>query len=156
LARRHQIFQQTMVRALHDQLLYPFHVQHVQALQPPVDYERRRAFCEWLLQQDAACFTQNGILNTCNQHTWADENPHSLQETNPHSLQETQFQHQFAINVWAGINGDLLMSYRLDYQGTPIYSSCVNNCRNYWQREKQCGYSMIGLLPILLATSCGI
>jgi hypothetical protein len=37
LARRHQISQRTLVRVLHDQLLYPFHVQHVQALQPPLD-----------------------------------------------------------------------------------------------------------------------
>jgi hypothetical protein len=100
---------------LHDQLLYPFHVQYVQALQPPLDYERRRAFREWLLQQDAAypkflsrvlvidkaCFTRNGILNTRNQHTWADENRHSFQET--------RFQKQFAINVWAGIIGDFLL-----------------------------------------------
>jgi hypothetical protein len=55
LARRHQISQRTVVRVLHDQLLYPFYVQYVQALQPPLDYERRRAFCVWLLQQDAAC-----------------------------------------------------------------------------------------------------
>jgi hypothetical protein len=95
LARRHQISQRTVVRVLHDQLLYPFHVQHVQALQPPLDCDRRRAFCEWLLQQDAAyptflsrvlvmdeaCSTRNGILNTRNQHTWDDENPHSFRET---------------------------------------------------------------------------
>jgi hypothetical protein len=56
LARRHQISQRTVVWVLHDQLLYPFHVQHAQALQPPLDNERRRAFCEWLLQQDAACW----------------------------------------------------------------------------------------------------
>jgi hypothetical protein len=46
LAHRHQISQRTVVRVLHDQLLYPFHVQHVQALQPPLDYGCRRAFCE--------------------------------------------------------------------------------------------------------------
>jgi hypothetical protein len=49
---------------------------------------------------DEAFFTRNGILNTRNQHTWADENPYSFQET--------RFRHQFAINVWAGIIGDLL------------------------------------------------
>jgi hypothetical protein len=95
LARCHQISQRTVVRVLHDQLLCPFHVQHIQAQQPPLDYERREAFCEWLLQRDAAsppflsrlllmdeaCFTWNGILNTRNQHTQADENPHSFQET---------------------------------------------------------------------------
>jgi hypothetical protein len=45
LARRHHIFQRTVGRMLHDQLFYPFHVQHVQTLQPPLDYGRRRAFC---------------------------------------------------------------------------------------------------------------
>jgi hypothetical protein len=57
-------------------------------------------FLSRVLVMDEAFFTRNGILNTRNQHTWAYENPHSFQET--------RFQHQFAINVWAGIIGDLL------------------------------------------------
>jgi hypothetical protein len=53
----------------------------IQALQPPLDYERRNDFCEWLLQRDAvsptflgrvllmeeACFTRNEILSARNQ-----------------------------------------------------------------------------------------
>jgi hypothetical protein len=55
-----------------------------------LDYERRKAFCEWLLRwdtaaptstflsrvllMDEACFARNVILNNSNQHTWADEN----------------------------------------------------------------------------------
>jgi hypothetical protein len=35
---------------LHDQLLRPFHIQHIQALQPPLGCEHCKAFCEWLLQ----------------------------------------------------------------------------------------------------------
>jgi hypothetical protein len=82
-------------RVLYDRLLYLFHVQHVQALQPLLDFERQKAFCEWLLQQDVAsatflcqvslmdeaCFTRNGILNSRNQRTWAGENPHACQAT---------------------------------------------------------------------------
>jgi hypothetical protein len=48
LAHRH-IFQRTVVRMFYDQLLYLFHMQHVQALQPSPDYGRRKASCEWLL-----------------------------------------------------------------------------------------------------------
>jgi hypothetical protein len=54
---------------------------HVQVLQPPLDYERRNDFCEWLLQRDAvsqtflgrvllmeeACFRRNGILSARNE-----------------------------------------------------------------------------------------
>jgi hypothetical protein len=35
-------------------MLCLFHVQFVQALQPPLDYESRKAFCECLPQRDAA------------------------------------------------------------------------------------------------------
>jgi hypothetical protein len=83
VARHHHNSQQTVARVLHDQLLYQFQALHVQALQPPLGYERRKAFCEWLLQRDAAsptflgrallmdeaCFTRNGIFNTRNQRT---------------------------------------------------------------------------------------
>jgi hypothetical protein len=48
---------------------------------------------------DEACFTRNGILNTCNQHTWADENAHSFQET--------QFQQQqLSVNIWMEVIGE--------------------------------------------------
>jgi hypothetical protein len=100
---------------MHYKLLHLLYVQHAQALQLPLDYECREAFCKWLLQQNAAyptffcqvllmdeaSFTQNLILNTHNQHMWADENPHSFQET--------LFQQQFAVNVWVGIIGNLLL-----------------------------------------------
>jgi hypothetical protein len=47
---------------------------------------------------DEACFTQSGILNAHNAHTWADENPRQTRNI--------RHQHQFSINVWAGIVGD--------------------------------------------------
>jgi hypothetical protein len=46
LASRHHIPQRKVVRVLHDHMLYPFHVQHDQDLQPPLDCERRKSFCE--------------------------------------------------------------------------------------------------------------
>jgi hypothetical protein len=66
--------------------LYPFHVRQVQAVQPSLNYERRKALSEWLPQQDApsatfltqsllidgACLKRNGILNTRHEHTYAD------------------------------------------------------------------------------------
>jgi hypothetical protein len=98
------------VRVLHDQLLCPFHVRHVQAQQPPLDYERRKALCEWLLRRDASsplflnrvllmdkpCFPRNGILNAHNQHTLADEIhiPFKKHDSS-------------AVNVWTAIVGDL-------------------------------------------------
>jgi hypothetical protein len=60
---------------------FQIRISHVEVLQPPLDYERRNYFCEWLLQRDAAsptflgrvlrmeeaCFMRNGILNARNQ-----------------------------------------------------------------------------------------
>jgi hypothetical protein len=83
----------TAVRMLHDQLLYQLHVQKVHALQLSLGYEGAEAFCELLLQRDAASptflslmlpmdeasFARNGVISTRNQHTLADENPHSFQ-----------------------------------------------------------------------------
>jgi hypothetical protein len=42
----HHISQQTVVRVLHDQPLYPFYVQHVQAVQLLLDYEFQETFCK--------------------------------------------------------------------------------------------------------------
>jgi hypothetical protein len=99
---------------LHKNLLYPYHIQRVQSLTQE-DYPRRQNFCEWLLQEndqnpmfvskmlmtDECCFTRNGILNFHNTHYWADANPYRIRETN--------FQHRFAVNVWAGIIGNVLI-----------------------------------------------
>jgi hypothetical protein len=53
-----------------------------------------------MLFTDEACFTRSGILNVHNAHTWADENPRQTRNM--------RHQHQFLINVWAGIVGDHL------------------------------------------------
>jgi hypothetical protein len=99
---------------LHEQSLYPYHIQRVQALRPP-DYQARLVFCQWFLRKcvedphfienilftDEAGFTKNGIVNFHNTHVWSDENPHVIEEFRD--------QHQFRINVWAGIVGDRII-----------------------------------------------
>jgi hypothetical protein len=61
-------------------------------MERPLYYEGRRAFCEWLLQQEAAsptfvsrvllmeeaCFARHRILTISDKQTWADENSHSF------------------------------------------------------------------------------
>ncbi|EFN63884.1 hypothetical protein EAG_08086, partial [Camponotus floridanus] len=95
-------------------LLYPYHIQRVQALLPN-DFHVRIAFCQWFLQTlvqipqllslilftDEASFSRNAIRNFHNNHVWAEENPHEVCED--------RFQHQFSLNVWIGIVGDWLI-----------------------------------------------
>jgi Transposase. len=99
-------------RILHEQLLYPYHVQRVQALNPINDHQARLVFCRWFLRHDAedprflanilftdeAGFTRNGVFNFHNTHIWADENPHALIESG--------HQARFSLNIWMGIVGD--------------------------------------------------
>lgn len=101
-------------RVLHEQQLYPYHVQTVQALQPG-DYAPRLVFCRWLRQKnlendnfvknilstDEATFTRNGVTNHHNSHLWADENPRAKKETH--------YQNNFSVNVWAGIVDNFLI-----------------------------------------------
>lgn len=104
----------TIWHILKENLLYPFHIQRVQALLP-TDFPPRIAFCQWLLQKmvqipqflmlilftDEANFSRNAIRNFHNNHVWCDENPHEIVED--------RFQHQFSLNVWLGIVGDCLI-----------------------------------------------
>lgn len=99
---------------LRDQLLYPYHIQRVQALLPR-DFPPRLRFCQWTLQKiaqnpqfvaevlftDEASFSRNAIMNFHNNHIWCEENPHAITES--------RFQQQFALNVWVGILGDFLI-----------------------------------------------
>lgn len=124
----------TVWNVLHDQMLYPYHVQRVQGLQP-TDYHPRRNFFQWFLRMDAenpqflsrilftdeAGFTKDGIFNFHNTHVWADENPHSIMES--------RHQHKFSINVWAGIIGDFLIGpFLLPNRLTgPLYRDFLEN-----------------------------
>lgn len=93
---------------------HPFHIQRVQHLLP-ADIPRRRAFCDWFLNQtnndpqfwqtilwtDEATFTRQGILNQRNSHIWSHENPRAIREQH--------FQHNFQCNVWLGIINNTLI-----------------------------------------------
>lgn len=114
IARTVGVSHDTVWKILRENLLYPYHIQRVQALND-ADYPARVNFCQWLLQQtaqdphfpckilmtDECCFTRNGIINFHNTHVWADENPHAIRRHN--------FQHRFSINVWVGVIGDHLI-----------------------------------------------
>lgn len=105
---------QTILRILHDQQLYPFHIQRVQALLPR-DFPQRLVLCDWFRQKitqneqflsyilftDEANFSRHGIMNFHNNHLWSEENPHAIREMH--------FQEQFSVNVWAGIINNYLI-----------------------------------------------
>lgn len=103
----------TAWRVLHEQLLYPYHIQRVQGLSP-ADYPPRDNFCRWFVGQtanplfvssvlftDEATFGRDGITNFHNVHVWADRNPNAVCQA--------RHQQQFGLNVWAGIVGDCLV-----------------------------------------------
>lgn len=104
----------TVWRILKDQLLYPYHVQRVQALTLR-DFQPRMEFAHWLQRKveqhpqflssilftDEASFSRNGIMNFHNNHIWTDDNPHAITQT--------RFQDRFSFNVWIGIIGDYLI-----------------------------------------------
>lgn len=114
IAQQHGIRTHSLVwQILHDQLLYPYHLQRVQALLP-CDFEARTNLSRWISNQqaenplfisnilftDEASFTRNGINNFHNRHVWAEENPHAIQSSDN--------QHRFSLNVWGGIFKDKL------------------------------------------------
>lgn len=99
---------------LKEQLLYPYHVQKVQDLLP-IDPESRLTFCHFIQNQvaenpnfnrnilftDEASFTRSGITNLHNEHVYSDENPHATKVTH--------YQHEFRVNMWAGIINNFLI-----------------------------------------------
>lgn len=104
----------TVFRILKEHLLYPYHLQRVQALLPR-DFPNRLEFCNWMLEMirrnrdflntieftDECSFSRDKIINFHNYHIWADENPHAIVETN--------HQEPFSLNVWVGVIGDYLI-----------------------------------------------
>lgn len=101
-------------RVLKKEGLHPFHFRRAQNLRDE-DSVPRLVFCTWILRQhrlhlnflrqilwtDEATFTRAGITNHRNLHIWAAENPYAVRETT--------FQHEFSINMWAGIIDDLII-----------------------------------------------
>lgn len=104
----------TVWRMLHEQLLYPYHFQRVQAMNAD-DYPRRRVFCQWFMHKVAqdrqfpnyvlfteeCTFTRGGMFNTHNLHYWEEENPHVTWNRG--------YQERFSLNIWCGIVGDYLL-----------------------------------------------
>lgn len=106
--------QSTVWRTLHEQLLYPFHFQRVQTMNPN-DYPARLEFCRWFMHKvgqnhhfphsvlftDECSFTRDGLFNTHNFHYW--------DEANPHVTWNRGSQVRFSVNIWCGILGGHLM-----------------------------------------------
>lgn len=104
----------TVWNILKRNLLYPYHIQRVQALLPG-DFPKRTALCRWMqerIRQDApfirkilftdeANFSRDAIMNFHNNHIWHYENPHAVAEN--------RHQHQFSLNVWVGIIENFLI-----------------------------------------------
>jgi hypothetical protein len=97
----------TTLRELHEQLLYPHHLQRVWGLMP-VDFPARENFRRCFLQRsadyifvpsvpftDESYFGTDGIIGIHNQHQWAEENHYGVIEK------------QFSINMWPEIVGDV-------------------------------------------------
>lgn len=98
----------TVNRTLRQQQLHPFHLQPVHDLLP-LDSELRQRFCRFIretraldenfhktiLFTDECCFTRRGMTNMHNEHVYAEENPREIKVVH--------YQHEFKINVWAGI-----------------------------------------------------
>jgi len=114
VSRRTGLSHSTVHRIWKSNNLYPYHKQKVQKLKPR-DFPLRTAFCHFYRQRcqqdpefasrvlfsDEATFSQDGILNTRNNHTWSVENPNDTYE---HSHQD-----RFSVNIWMGIIGDHLI-----------------------------------------------
>lgn len=119
ISRRTGIAKTTVHRILKRNSLYPYHIQRVQALLP-ADYQRRIDFCAEMLRRcrqdplffnsilwsDESCFKRVGVFNIHNLHEWA--------VVNPRIVREDRFQHQFGVNLWAGIlDGKLIGPFEL-------------------------------------------
>lgn len=114
IGRRLGISHWSVWQVLKNEGLHPYHFRKVQNLIQS-DYAARVVFCAWInrkirqepdvlnriLWTDEAKFTRAGITNHRNEHLWMAENPHAIRPG--------QFQHEFSINVWAGLLNDQLI-----------------------------------------------
>lgn len=108
ISRRTRVARSSAHRILKRNNLHPYHVQRVQSLLPS-DYQRRVDFCREMLRRcrenqlyfnsilwsDESSFKRVGVFNMHNLHYWSRENPQIVRED--------RFQHQFGVNLWAGI-----------------------------------------------------
>ena len=139
----------------------------MQALRPP-DYQARLVFCQWFLRKcvedphfienivftDETDLKKNGIVNFHNTHVWSDENLHVIEEF--------RNQHQFCINIWAGIVGDRIKGpYVLPNRLTgAIYHQFLSNELPIMLEEislsfkgNECGLCMMVDHPIFFISS---
>lgn len=114
IANRMNLCKWTVWRVLKREGLHPYHFRRVQDIIEP-DYAARSVFCAWITRRarrdqtflrrimwtDEATFTRSGFTNHRNEHLW--------QLENPHAVRQSSFQHQFSVNVWAGIIDDILV-----------------------------------------------
>ncbi|GFY37288.1 uncharacterized protein TNIN_409091 [Trichonephila inaurata madagascariensis] len=99
---------------VHQQGVPPYHLQGLQLLQRN-EYPKHVKFAQWFAQKcvlDAsfpgpiiftveASFTHEGMFNPNKSHVWAYDNPYSTRNQ--------VAEHDFAVNVWAGIIGGCLL-----------------------------------------------
>lgn len=137
LSREFGIGVATVWDILHEDNLYPYHLQRVQALCER-DYPLRLNFSEWFQQQvhanpyflpslwftDESKFTQSGIFNFHNQHIWHAENPHGIVQAH--------HQQRFSLNVWGGLIGNQLFGPYF-IQGNLNGASYLHFLRNEFQ-----------------------
>lgn len=140
-------------RVLRDDGQHPYHFQKTQEL-TPADFGPRREFCQWYRNQvlavpgfaatvlwtDEATFTRDGISNVHNEHVWS--------HTNPHASTESSFQHQWRVNVWAGIVGGKLIGPKFlpDRLNGENY---LEHLRNYVERQLESEFTLPDYLQII-------
>lgn len=114
IANRLNLSRWTVWRILKREGLHPYHFRRVQNIIDP-DYATRSVFSSFInrrvrldpnflkriLWTDEATFTRAGITNHRNAHLWLQENPHAVRASS--------FQHEFSVNVWAGMIDDILI-----------------------------------------------
>lgn len=115
-------------RTLREDGQHPYHFRRTQELTES-DYEPRINFCRWnqsrmesdpdfstrILWTDEASFTRSGIANIHNDHVWS--------HLNPHVSSKSSYQHQWRLNVWAGIINDQVLG--------PIWLPQALNAQSY-------------------------
>lgn len=137
----------TVHEVIREQLLHPYHVQTVQELLP-IDPERRLDFCHFIQNQrnqdpnfhrkilftDEASFRRSGMTNLHNEHVYSDQNPHATKVAH--------HQHEFAINIWAGVIDNFIIG--------PVVIPNRLNGENYLQFLQQTVPELLEDLPLLL------
>jgi len=136
IARRLHVPHMRVLRPLHAEGMYPYHVQWVQHLRSG-DFAERLEFCKWLngirelhrysLFTAESQFNRDGVNNTHNSHVWADKNPHTIVESN--------FQH-FSVNVWCAVLDDQLTGpfiWKVVLQEICTSDFCMRNCPDFWR-----------------------